>query len=74
MALTQEQADKIKENLLSQLTKLPAEQVGELKGKIQAMNSEELEKFIAEQQKAQQLQGKQGEPGKKQKEKGRYKP
>lgn len=61
MPLTEERADAIRENLLSQLDKLPEEQVGSLKEKIKSMNPGELEKFVAQQQTMHQ-----GKTGKKQ--------
>lgn len=47
--LTEEQAEKIREQLLAQLSRLPEEQVGTLKEKITHMSPDELEKFIQQQ-------------------------
>ncbi len=51
-----EHSEKIKEQILSQLYKLPKEQAVELKKRIESMSSEELEKFVSQQK----------QPGKKQ--------
>ncbi len=47
--IDKKKADRIKEQLISQLNKLPEEQAFELKEKINGMNSEELEKFVQQQ-------------------------
>lgn len=57
MTLTDEQAEKVKENLFSQLKSLPKEQAETLREKIEEMNNDELEEFISQ---------KQQQPGKKQ--------
>lgn len=53
MALTEEQAEQIKKQLLVQIAKLPKEQVGDLKEQIEEASPEELEEFIKQQQSAQ---------------------
>ncbi len=48
--LSDEEAEHIREQLLEQLEKLPEEQVKTLKKQIKAMDNDELEKFVKEQQ------------------------
>jgi len=60
--LSKEDAEKVREQLISQLGKFPAEQVKGLKEQVLAMNSEQLEKFISSQNKQQQ-QGEESEGG-----------
>lgn len=46
--LTPEQADQVRKQILEQLSKLPSEQVGNLKSQIENATPEQLEKFISQ--------------------------
>ena len=54
MALTQEQAEQIKKQLLSQLKNLAPEQQEQVKQQIKAMNEEQLEQFLIQNKMVQQ--------------------
>ena len=46
--LSKEDAEKVRQQIISQLEKFPAEQVKGLKAQVSAMNSEQLEQFISQ--------------------------
>ena len=54
MALTKEQAEQIKEQLLKQLVNFPEDKREEMKEQVLAMSEEELEEFLKQNQLAQQ--------------------
>ena len=60
--LSKEDAEKVREQLVSQLEKFPAEQVRGLKEQVLAMSPEQLERFVSSQGKQQQ-QGNASESG-----------
>ncbi len=52
--LSEEEAQKLKEQLLAQLSRLPQDQAANIRESIEAMSAEELEDFVARQRRAAQ--------------------
>lgn len=61
--LNEEEAQKLKEQLLAQLSRLPQEHTADLRERIEAMSAEDLESFVAQQRQAAQKGGAGGTGG-----------